>query len=96
MDDNLQNTILVSALFVLIALVFAWAAFIRKPSRRREKHPRPRPVLETNLSTAASVKQRKRRRRKRTQLPTNPTLAEIRGLPPIRNDYRASGDYYQQ
>lgn len=94
MGENFENTFLVGVIFLVIALVFLWAAFIRKPSRRGVKYQRPRRATPNSHDT--SIRRRKRRRRDKTKNPANPTLAETRGLPPIREDYRANADYYQQ
>jgi hypothetical protein len=94
MDEKIQHSILMTSLIALAALLFIWAAFIRKPSRGRRKHHHsadPRPQSNTEFLKAR--KRRKRRRKER--LPMNPTLAETRGLPPIRDDHRSSGDHYQ-
>ncbi len=74
---NMENRALYLALTCLVALLFLWAVFIRKPRReRRYKYQRgPR---------SSSASNSKSRRRRRSKPPMNPTLAETRGLPPIR------------
>lgn len=96
MGDSFENTILIGAMFLLVALIFLWASFVRKPRKHRYKQHRSNPAPAKIAPLDESDTTRIRRRRRRTGRPTNPTLAETRGLPPIREDYRVSGDYYQQ
>ncbi|MDB6067278.1 MAG: hypothetical protein JWR26_3486 [Pedosphaera sp.] len=93
----LQVLLIVGAIIVIVGLVFIWAIFFRKPGRRRRKHHKHRkkfPQAENKLvedtveKTAVTVEEnnsrKKRRRSRREHRPRNPTLAETKGLPPIR------------
>ena len=80
--------ITVGALLAIAASAFLWAAFLRK--RRRHpfhhlRHHAPAPPSTDNPEhrKASFFSSRKRRRRRRKR-PSNPTLAETGGLPPIR------------
>lgn len=74
---NMENRVLYLALTGLVVLLFLWAFFIRKPRRERRYKYRRAP-------RSASTSHSKSKRRHRSQPPMNPTLAETRGLPPIR------------
>jgi hypothetical protein len=86
-----KNFFIVS-LFLVVAAVFVWAAFIRKPGRKEDRHhhwnsPKPAPVaagkdLKEGKGPFGWGKRRKRRRKERR----NPTLAETGGLPAMRAD----------
>jgi hypothetical protein len=76
-------------LVLLVSGVFIWAAFFRKPARHRSTRHRSRPKEEVAIQNGAAapatqpVKRRHKRRRQRQ--PLNPTLAQTRGLPPVRD-----------
>ena len=67
----------------LVALVaFAWAAFFRKPNRRRRvRHRRYPAPLPAQAETPPREHRHHRRRRRRERRPRNPTLAETSGSP---------------
>jgi hypothetical protein len=75
---------------VMTAVVFIWAAFFRKRGRRHRSHkPRhtPSPAADPpperhHHGWWRLFRRRHRRRRRKSQ--RNPTLAEARGLPPVR------------
>ena len=74
---NTGNRLLYLALGAVVVIVFLWAWFIRKPPReRRYKYhriPRQQPTPPKSA-----------KRKRRSEPPMNPTLAETRGLPPVR------------
>jgi len=83
-------------LFALIA--FAWAAFWRKPRKRRHAYHHNPAVTADGSPTGLPRRrrrpkllrilrrQRRRRRHRRRGRPVNPTLADIVGLPPARHE----------
>jgi hypothetical protein len=88
-----QLTIVVAAVIFVGLIIFIWAAFIRKPqSRHSHHHPSDfegggLPTRRKRRSKLARMLGKKRRKRRRSrERPVNPTLAEIGGLPPHRND----------
>ncbi len=89
------------ALVLVTVPIVIWAAFYRKKPRRRvyRHHHRSHhhdhnsaetPPLTTSGSSAESaplIRKRKGWRRSRhRERPMNPTLAQTRGLPPVRNE----------
>jgi hypothetical protein len=84
-----STIIFVVLLVLLVTGVFIWAAFFRKPVRRRSSKHRWKPKEESAVQngTAAPDSQpaRRRHKRRRPRQPLNPTLAETRGLPPLRD-----------
>ena len=79
----------VLALIILVALIRV--IFFGKRHRRHHRHDqghRERPDnAPANKKDAAPSERRSehRHRKRRKQLPMNPTLAQTRGLPPVRN-----------
>jgi hypothetical protein len=87
-----HSTIIYCILLVLMVLaVFIWAAFFRGTSRRpRARHhwksDNGAPARNGNATASAPERSEKRRtKRRRQRKPLNPTLAETRGLPPVRD-----------
>jgi hypothetical protein len=86
-----HSTIVFCALIIILVLaVFVWAAFLRKPSGRRSaRHHWKSDKTETSDKNAkgpdSPPKARRRHKRRRPRKPLNPTLAETRGLPPVRD-----------
>lgn len=92
---------LVFGFALLVAFVaFSWAAFWRKPRRRRHAFhhnqpaaadrsqaglPRRRRRRRPTLLRILRRQQRRHRRHRRRKHPANPTLADIGGLPPVRH-----------
>ena len=97
MNAHIEYLILGAAILLVIGIVVFWAKNIRKPRKRRYEYPKPVAATDSrkvsNQFSATGKKQKRRRRR--SEPPTNPTLAETRGLPPIREDHRASAEHYQ-
>jgi hypothetical protein len=97
-----EGLVVFGALILITILLLIWAAFLRRrggprpPSRRRKhgsKETASQPIARANAGTgntgqvssapqSGPVKPRRRRR----ALPTNPTLAQTGGLPPIRSE----------
>lgn len=70
---------LLLAIALVVALLFVWAAYIRKPKRRRSASneiANPLPLLKKSRGRRRSRKTRRR----------NPTLAETGGLPPRKQE----------
>jgi hypothetical protein len=85
-----HSTMIFCALIVVLVLaVFIWAAFLRKPSQHRvARHHWKSKDTAPDLKAADSAspeKRRRRHKRQRPRKPLNPTLAETRGLPPVRD-----------
>jgi hypothetical protein len=75
------------AVLLVAALVFFWAVFIRKrPQTQRGSFvvTRARPEDKNRGGSSGRRRRRKRRPDHPENLPRNPTLAEIGGLPPLR------------
>jgi hypothetical protein len=85
-------TILLVAIGLVAFAVFIWAAFYRKPDDKHHhgRHHWRSPRREKTETERSSGRKRwfglKRHRRRRKDRPTNPTLAETGGLPPMRPD----------
>src|SRR5581483_2010783 len=91
-NDMWERVIVFGAFFAVVLGAIARAVFIRKPSRRRRRYHYPKHGASSApgkngaevTSRNGEAEPEKRRRRKRRERPLNPTLAETRGLPPIR------------
>ena len=85
----LEYVLLIGALLLVAGGVAFWAAVIRKPKgeRRYKYHRSPRG--QTPPPAPAS------KRKRRSEPPRNPTLAETRGLPPVRESQSAADQRYQ-
>jgi hypothetical protein len=85
-----KEYILFGGAILLVAVVlFLWAAAIRKPPRqRRYKYHRNNP-------DPAPLPLKSSKRKRRSEPPRNPTLAETRGLPPVRDPHSGSDERYQ-
>jgi hypothetical protein len=75
-------TLLLLALIVMA--VFIWAAFVRDPSRRRHHHHRHHSTTWEQPANDGKHGHHRHRRKRPRDMPRNPTLAETRGLPPVR------------
>ena len=95
MNTHMEYLILGAAILLVTGLLIFWAKAIRKPRKRRYEYPKPSATDSRKVSNHFSSSGRKQKRRRRSEPPTNPTLAETRGLPPIREDHRASAEHYQ-
>jgi hypothetical protein len=82
-----------AAVLLVSLLLFLWARFVRRPSRRRAEHykyPEPAAAGSTEATEETEVEhhahhRRRYRKRKHEHRGRNPTLAEIGGLPPVRD-----------
>jgi len=82
-----------SALLVVAVGLFLWAGTVRKPRKRKERHHWRSGSPKHSIDLGAATKQRRRRRR--SEPPRNPTLAETRGLPPLREGPEDPKQHYQ-
>ena len=83
-----SNTALfTAALTTVIIGAFVLTKAFHKKRKRRYEHPKS--------STQLSSTRKQKRRRRRSVPAANPTLAETRGLPPRREDYRDAAEHYQ-
>jgi hypothetical protein len=87
------HIIFTGAIFLVAIGIVLWAGMLRKRRKRRELHHWRRqsrqgataaPEAKATEPPPAESKKRRRRRR-RSEPPRNPTLAETRGLPPVRD-----------
>jgi len=89
-----QLALVVGAVFVVGFVIFLWAAFIRKPRHRKHSHHHSSgygdggvPARQKRSSPFSRLFRKKRHKRHHSrERPANPTLAEIGGLPPRRDD----------
>lgn len=84
-----QILLVLAAVLIIGFVIFLWAVFFRKPHRHHRSYdledaslPKPR----KHRSKLARMMGKKRRRRHRRERPVNPTLSQIGGLPPRRDD----------
>jgi hypothetical protein len=100
-SDISPNTMELLAIFtgfvVVVALVLVWVLYFRKPSRPHHHHHRRSqartqnaPENEIQEAVQPVVKKRRVRRSRHPQRPFNPTLAQTRGLPPLRHEGQQS------
>ena len=81
------------ALLIVSLVLFVWARYMRKPARRRAEHykyPEPPPAGATEEAAEEESEphhhhRRRYRKRKHEHRGRNPTLADIGGLPPVRD-----------
>lgn len=85
----MEYVLLIGAILLVASVVVFWAAAIRKPKgeRRYKYHRVPRDPTPPASEAA--------KRKRRSEPPRNPTLAETRGLPPVRESQPASDERYQ-
>lgn len=79
--------LILGAVLILAALLFFWAFFLRKrPQSQRGSLVLERAPREDPEHTGSSGRRRRRKRKAEhpENMPRNPTLAEIGGLPPLR------------
>ena len=85
----MEYVLLIGAILFVAVVVVIWATAIRKPKgERRYKYHRV-PRGETPPPSQSS------KRKRRSEPPRNPTLAETRGLPPVRESQSTSDQRYQ-
>jgi hypothetical protein len=87
-----QLTIMLGVFLLVGFVFFMWAAFFRKRQRHSHHHASDfesggLPKRRKHRSKLARMLGKKRRRRQRSrERPVNPTLAQIGGLPPRRDE----------
>lgn len=91
----IQYLIYAGAILLVAGGVMIWAvAFRKKPRTRRYRYHRHQSERSDSKSVADSSPDKSERRR-RSEPRRNPTLAETRGLPPIRGEESSSPEHYQ-
>ena len=90
-----QLAIVIGAVVFVVIVIFIWAAFLRKPQSRHHSHHHSEggglPTRRKPRSKLARMLGKKRRKRRHSrERPVNPTLAEIGGLPPRRDEHPPS------
>ena len=91
-----ELTIIVGAVLFIGIIIFIWAAFIRKPRHRHHSHSSDLaggglPARRKPRSKLARMLGKKRHKRRHSrERPVNPTLADIGGLPPRRDEHSES------
>ena len=86
MNTSLHTALFTGSITAVVIGAFIWVKVFHKKRKRRYEHPKS----SVQLSTP-----RKQKRRRRTGHAAKPTLAETRGLPPVREDHRAVAEHYQ-
>jgi hypothetical protein len=94
-----ETAMIFGSIFVVLLGTVIWIVYFRKkPQRRRHRrHPHnfagnaPARAAATHEETVVEVKHRRVRRNQRRKRQQNPTLADIRGLPPVRTGNPQSG-----
>jgi hypothetical protein len=83
-----ETTWILGAILVVVGVVFIWAIFLRKrPQTQRGSFVVTRARPEARERAGSSGRRRRKRKPDHPEnLPRNPTLAEIGGLPPLRPD----------
>ena len=86
-----ESLILIGAISVVTAIIFIWAVYFRKRSRRHKHHHHPVsqkgiPLRRDEHPAPVKHGRKKSRRSRHEHRPRNPTLAETRGLPPVRDE----------
>jgi len=87
--------LLIGAAIVVAAIFFVWAAYVRRPKKMRHTYDHlngDHDGSRRKKSSGGRLFGRKRRRRRRSshsrEQPVNPTLAQVGGLPPRRDEKR--------
>jgi len=92
-----QIVIVAGAVFLVVLAVFIWAAFVRKPRRKRvhsyhnsssDDGGLPRRHKRRSIFSRAFGKRHRHRRRRAEgrERPMNPTLSQVGGLPQSRRE----------
>ncbi len=88
MNTALNTALFTGSISIVIIGAFIWIKVFHKKRKRSYEHPKSSAQLST-------TRKQKRRRRRRSGPAANLTLAETRGLPPVREDHRAVAEHYQ-
>jgi hypothetical protein len=75
-----ESALILGAIAALVCLLLIWTLWLRKPSHRS------RSISRTTVLIPAGPGRQERVRRRRHHRRRNATLAEIRGLPPLRSE----------
>jgi hypothetical protein len=89
-----QLTLVIVAILLVVLVIFFWTAFFRKPRHRHHSHHHSSdfedgglPAKHKRRSKLARMLGKKGRKRRRSrERPVNPTLSQIGGLPPRRDE----------
>lgn len=88
-----QILLVVGAVLVVGLVIFTWAAVFRKPRQRKHSYHHSSdpdggglPQRHKRRSGLARLLGKKRHKRHRRDRPANPTLSQIGGLPPRREE----------
>jgi hypothetical protein len=87
-----QVILVLGAILVVVMVIFMWAAFWRKPRHRHHLHHRTLeegglPARHKRRSALGRMLGKKRHKRRHSrERPANPTLSQIGGLPPRRDE----------
>ena len=85
----MEYLLLIGAILFVAGAVMFWAVVLRKPpGERRYKYHRPPPGTPPPAPKSS-------KRKRRSEPPLNPTLAETRGLPPVRESHSAADQRHQ-
>lgn len=94
--DTMEVLAIFTGFVVVVALALVWVLYFRKPSRRHHHHRRSHartqnaPGTEAQEAAQPAAKKRRVRRSRHPQRSFNPTLAQTRGLPPLRHEGQQS------
>lgn len=83
-----QTLIVFGSLLMVTVAIFIWVVYFRKKKRHPPHHWNLRDEkagVSAGTAPAAREKGNRKERRRRRRRPRNPTLAETRGLPPVRD-----------
>jgi hypothetical protein len=95
MNSTLNTALFTGSIATVVAAIFFWAKVIRRTRKRRYDYPKRATSPGNKKSPALFSSARKQKHRRRSGIVANPTLAETRGLPPVREDHRAAAGHYQ-
>lgn len=87
MNHTLNTVLFTGSISIVILGAFIWIKVFHRKRKRRYEHPKS--------SAQLSSTRKQKRRRRRSGPAANPTLAETRGLPPVREDHRDAAEHYQ-
>jgi len=87
-----EGLIFMGAILFVTLIIFIWAVYFRKRGRRH-KHHHHRSETQKVIAPPKDERpaperhgRKRSRRSRREHRPRNPTLAETRGLPPVRDE----------
>ncbi len=83
MRTLIEYSIYCGAILLVAAVFFFWAVAVRQPRKRKHRHHWRTGSRKKSADPGPDAESAGHRRR--SELPRNPTLAETRGLPPLRD-----------